>query len=153
MSQRVRWAGLVLSLASGVVAGCGAPAHSLEVPTDAPLVPVTFRMTPAPEQGGDPATQVQFVVIWPGAEREVMDVGVFVGACHLVPPRAPSISEVECWWGPRQIHLTARQRGRSIQVQGRRSPEGPEEPLGEMRLRSPARARALGAPIAGGRSD
>jgi len=132
------------------LAGCGAATHEVALPTDAPIVPAAFRMTPASDRGELPATRVQFVLIWPGGERDVIDVGVFVGACHPVASRASAIADVECWWGPRQTHLTASQRGRVVQVHGRQPPDGIEELFGEVRLRRLARARALEAVVASG---
>ena len=135
-----RVAVIAMCLALG---GCGANAASVRVPADAPSIQGAFRMTPAEDQGELPATRVQFVLIWPEGEREVIDVGVYVGACHLVGLSGAEIAEAECWWGPRQVRLWATQRGHIVEIFGQRGPDAETEPLTEVPLRSAVRVRSM----------
>lgn len=118
---RLHAAGLVLTWAILALPACGAAPVAVEMSGDRVAVPVTLRLTEAPDEGEVPRTSVQLVILWPDMAREVVDLGPHEGACRELIPSGDVLVEVECWWGPSQAHLSLVQVGDQVQVESRRA--------------------------------
>ena len=137
--SRCRIPGATTALVFLGLSACGGAPVTVENSGERAAVPVTLRLTEAPDEGGVPTTDVQLVILWPDMAREVVDVGSQVGACRDLLSSERFLVEIECWWGPSQVRLALVQVGNEVRVVRRRVDEARSEAVLTHGLRQPVR--------------
>lgn len=114
--------------------GAAAPAASAREDERAkPHVAVGLRLEEAPsDPDGAPRTALRVVKLTPEGDREIVDVGVFGGACvQDADVRRGTVVSARCWWAGAGSEIWIERRGDELVVLHRETREG--APAGETR--------------------